>query len=116
MNSNETVINTVDRFGRAVRYRRTVYERHLPDRPEMADYLEEAANTINDPDLEYQEEPDNGEFGIRVYYKDGLGRGQFEKCLLKVPVHYDHIGGEVATFHFTRRVGRGEIIWQRGQD
>lgn len=35
-----------DRLGRTVRLRESVYERHLPTHREMADYLEEAKQTL----------------------------------------------------------------------
>ena len=50
MQEDEVVFEVQDRNGRSVRLRRLVYERHLPDRPEMADYAQEAAETVADPD------------------------------------------------------------------
>jgi hypothetical protein len=104
-------------LGRKVRYRRAIYERHLADHPETVDYLQEAVLTISDPDSEYQEEEDTDDFSCRVYYRMGMGRDEFERCLLKIPVYYDGTDeGEVATFHFTRRVARGTLLWRRDQD
>lgn len=116
MREQDTVFETTDRLGRWVRCRRSVYQRHLTEHPEMEDYIEEAKLTVGDPDCEYREEADNEEMSIRVYYRMGLGRGQFEKCLIKVPVYYDRTNeGEVATFYFTRRVTEGILLWRRGQ-
>ena len=116
MEEEETVFETTDRLGRRVRYRKVIYERHIPEHPEMADYLEEAADTVHDPDYEVREEPDNKEEFRRTYYKMGLGRDDFEMCFIKVPVYYDRIGGEVATVHFCRQLARGKLLWRRGQN
>lgn len=107
----ELAFEVRDRKGRPVQLRADVYERHLPKHPEMADYLEEAKETIADPDLELEDD------GSTVYYRMGLGRDEFEKCFVKVPVRYKRTlwgeVGEVATFHLTRRLGRGKIMWRR---
>ena len=110
----EYVFEVRDRQGRVVRLRRAVYERHLPQRPEMAAYVEEARLTIASPDWELVDE-DTGS-NCRVYYRLGLGRDKFEKCFLKVPVYYRKTlwgeEGEVATFHLTRQLGRGRVTWK----
>ncbi len=87
--------------------REKVYQNHLPLRPEMADYLKEAEETIRDPDLELDDA------GGVVYVRWGLGREDFDKCFLRVPTYNrgDHL--EVATFFLTGRVGRGRITWKR---
>jgi len=104
-----------DRLGRTVRLRESVYERHLPTHREMADYLEEAKQTIIDPDYELED----GE-NCYGYYRMGLGKGRYEKCFIAVPVYYRRTlwgdEGEVATFHLTRRLGRGKITWKRPRD
>jgi len=117
MKKQETVFETVDRYGRSVRFRKVVYEKHLPERPEMADYIQEAACTVSDLDSEYREEDDADELSIRIYYRMGMGNDRYDKCLLKIPVYYDRANeGEVATFYFTRRVTGGTLIWRRGQN
>ena len=119
MNRHEEVVfQTKDRMGRSVRLRKVVFQRHLPDHPEMAGYVDEAAITVSDPDYEYREEEDNEGRFARIYYKKGLGRDKFEKCFIKVPVYYDNDGaGEVATFHFTRRLDtKGKLLWQREEN
>ena len=84
----------------------------------MADYIEEAKQTIADPDHELSDDEADG--NCIVYYRWGLGRGKFEKCFIKVPVYYERTllwgrVGEVATFHLTRRLGRGKITWTRSK-
>ncbi len=92
--------------------RTEVYERHLPKHPEMAEYLEEAAEAVVDPDVVLEEDD-----GSLVSYRMGLGRDKFEKCFVVVPVHYSKTFwgeiGEVATFHLARRLGRGKLTWTR---
>ena len=99
-----------------VRLRKSVYEKHLPKRPEMADYIEEAKQTIADPDHELVD--DEAEEKSTIFHRLGLGRDAFEKCFIMVPVHYQKTllwgeVGEVATFHLTRRIGRGRLTWTR---
>jgi hypothetical protein len=105
-----------DRLGRLVRLREEVYQRHLPEHPEMSEYVEEAKQTIAGPDFELADEDESG--NCYKYYRMGLGRDKFQKCFLMVPVYYRETlfwgeVGEVATFHFTRRVGRGNLTWKR---
>lgn len=111
-----TLFECEDREGRSVRLRKEVFDRHVTDRPEMASYIEEARLTVSDPDYQLDDDNDSNAGEItRIYYKMGLGRGKFAKCFLMVPVFYDSTQeGEVATFHFTRRIGKGVLVWQRG--
>ncbi len=106
---------TVDRERRVVRYREAIYQRHLRQHPEMAEYVEEAKQTVNDPDCITSD--DDGGRDYQVYYRFGLGRGKHAKCFIKVPVYYHRTlwgeVGEVATFHLTRRIGTGRAIWTR---
>lgn len=109
------VFEVKHRYGQTVRLRTVVYERHRSEHPEMTEYIEEAEVTVTDPDVELLDEEAGG--NCHVYYRLGLGRDEFEKCFVKVPVYYDEVSGvqegEVATFHLTRRLGRGRRIWQR---
>ena len=109
------VFQVEDRYGQIVRLRRVVYERHLPEHPEMADYEKEAQMTIAEPDVELLDEVAGED--CHVYCRFGLGRDDLDKCWVKVPVYYDEVSGvregEVATFYFSSRVGRGKKIWQR---
>lgn len=111
----ELVFEVRDRHGTLVRLRKSVYEKHLPKHPEMADYIEEAQQTIADPDHELVD--DEAEGKSTIYYRLGLGRGAFEKCFVMVPVYYQKTlwgeVGEVATLHLTRRIGRGRLTWTR---
>lgn len=52
MNREQIKFEVRDRQGRVVRLREAVYHRHLPEHPEMGDYIEEAKLTISDPDCE----------------------------------------------------------------
>ena len=119
MEQDEAVVFEVkDRRGRLVRLRETVYLRHLPTHPEMADYLEEAKRTIADPDYELKDDEAEGE--CIIYYRLGLGREVFEKCFVTVPVHYAKTllwgeVGEVATFYLPRKLGRGKVSWTRSK-
>lgn len=93
-----------DRHGRRVRLRESVYDQHLPDRPEMARYLEEAERTVREPHYELQDG------GSVCYLRHGYG--QRGTLYLRVPVYYKGDRGEVATFHLTARKGRGEETWK----
>ena len=114
MEQEEYLFEVRDRRGRVVRWKTSVFERHLPARPEMADYVEEIKATVADPDKEVL---DGDAF---VYYRMGLGRDKFKRCYIKVPIYYQGpFGtevGSIATAHFTTRIGgRGRILWERQQ-
>lgn len=113
--SEEIKFEVQDRLGRLVRLREAVYQRHLPQHPEMTGYVEGAKLTIAEPDFELIDE--DSSTNCYQYYRKGLGRGKFKGCFIKVPVYYQKTlwgeVGEVATFHFARRLGRGKITWQR---
>jgi len=114
--SKEYIFETEDCLGRVVRYRKEVFDRHLPEHPEMAAYTEEIRITVSDPDYGYEDEDNETTLSI-VYYRLGLGRGKYQDCFIKVPVYYDKSvsprEGEIATAHFSRRVGGGKLIWRR---
>lgn len=86
------------------------YESHLPTRPEMADYTEEAKLTIEDPDVIMRDKD-----GCHHHYKLGLGREKFKNCYVRVLVHYRRRWGRkegiVASYWLCRRIGKGELIW-----
>lgn len=110
----EYLFEVLDRRGRIVRYKTSVFERHLPERPEMAGYIAEIRETVADPDKEVYD----GD--AIVYYRMGLGRDKFQRCYIKVPVYYQGVfgaeEGSIATAHFTTRIGgRGRIVWERHQ-
>jgi len=115
MKEQECIFETTDGEGRLVRYRSVIYNRHLPEHPEVAAYMKEAALTINDPDCEIEDEPEAEDSFSRVFYRFGLLRGDYAKLFIKVPVYYTRATseGEVATIHLARHIGRGKIIWQR---
>lgn len=96
-----------DRHGRPVRLRVSVYDKHIVKHPEMADYLDEIQDAIRDPDWELDDE------GTTVFVSLGLGRDEFEKLFISIPVYYAGGRGEVATFHFKKGVGRGDIVWRK---
>ena len=107
------VFETKDRYGVTVRLSRHTYECHLVYRPEMADYIEEAKTTIEDPDII---KIDKG--GCHHHWRGGLGKGQrFGKCYVEVLVHYhfaeDHMEGRVASYWLPRKIGKGTVKWKR---
>lgn len=114
MEQEEYLFEVRDRRERMVRYKTSVFERHLPEHPEMVGYIEEIRATVADPDKEVL---DADSF---VYYRMGLGRDRFKRCYIKVPIYYQgSFGaeeGSIATAHFTTRIGgRGRILWERQQ-
>lgn len=110
MSQERLKFETEDRLGRTVRLRESVYERHLPDRLEMADYLEDARRTIEDPDIELEDEDE----GCYIYCRFGLGRDRWEKCFVKVFVYFNAQNvGEVATFFLPSRVGPEKVVWSK---
>lgn len=118
MTQDEEVFQVKDRHGRLVRLRASVYYGHLPNRPEMAEYIQEAAQTVADPDHELED--DEAEGICIVYYRLGLGRDKFAKCFIAVPVYYSRTllwgeVGEVATFYLPRKLGRGKLVWTKSK-
>lgn len=113
MKHERYLFEVLDRRGRTVRYRESVFLGHLHQHPEMERYVEEIRITITDPDIEVL---DDDAF---VYYRMGLGRDKFQRCYIKVPVYYQGVlgaeTGSIATAHFTTRIGRGKRLWERGQ-
>lgn len=107
---------TKDRFGNEVRLSESTYNSHLQYRSEMADYLDEARQTIEDPDLILCDKD-----GCHHHYKLGLGRGKFKNCYVQVLVRYKTVGGRtegvVVSYWLARRVRtvrKGEkIVWMR---
>jgi len=110
--STRFLFEVQDKEGIIVRLERRTFERHLPYRPETADYVEEAKATIEDPDAILVDDD-----SCHHYYRLGLGRGKFEKCYVRVLVYYRSRGGRVegrvATFWLARRIGKGQIKWMR---
>lgn len=108
----EWLFETKDRNGVTVRMSKDTYERHLPARPEIAHYIEEAQITIQDPELIIRDDDD-----CYHHYRLGLGREKFKKCYVRVLVRYrrrkSRKEGIVATFWLSRSVGEGEIVWIR---
>ena len=109
------IFETKDRQGRAVRLTKRNFENHVKTHPEIRDYIEEAKQTLEDPDVEF--EADNG---TTYYYKIGLTRGKFKGCYVLVIVRYSDIPGleqaegRVATFYPTTKISSdGELTWMR---
>jgi hypothetical protein len=109
----EWFFETKDRDGVTVRMSKATYEKHLPMHPEIADYVEEAKLTIQEPEIVKRDDD-----GCHHHYRLGLGRGKYEKCYLRVLVIYHGRGkrkhGVVASYWMSRNIGRqGEVIWLR---
>ena len=108
----EWIFETKDREGVIVRMSKDTYERHLPIHPEIADYIEEAELTVQDPELIIRDD-DN----CYHHYRLGLGRGKYKKCYVRVLVNYRHRRrkkeGIVSSYWLSRTVGEGEVIWMK---
>jgi len=108
----EWLFETKDRNGVVVRMSRETYERHLPTRPEMADYVAEAKLTVEDPHVIIVDHR-----GCYHHFRLGVGRGKFRKCYVQVLVHYRRRLGQkrgiVATYWLSRKLCEGETIWMR---
>lgn len=106
----DSLFEAKDRDGVVVRMSRETYERHLPTRPEMADYIEEARITVEDPHLIILDED-----GCHHHYRLGLGRGKFKKCYVHVLVYYRRRRGRrvglVASYWLCRDLIEGETVW-----
>ena len=73
-----------DAFGNTIRLTRWTYESHLAVHPEIADYLAEAEQTLQEPS-----NVEAGRDGAVHFFKAGLGRGKFQHCHVHVIVRYD---------------------------
>lgn len=73
-------------------------------------YIEEAKQTIQDPDI--VAEADNGALSL---FRFGLGRKPFQNLYLVVIVYYKGMEGVEATHHFTTMLGDLRIIEHRQQ-
>jgi len=98
------VFSIRDWQGRTVQLTENTYSSHLPVHPEIAAYIQEAQETIRDPDLVLQIEG-----GAIRACRRGLGRGIFEATWLAAVIYYDNDIGTVATFHFMRSLP-GEMV------
>lgn len=96
---SEFVLDVVDWQGRRVHMTARTFSSHELRHPEIREYLEEAKQTIADPDI-VLEDNDSGV----LLYRYGLGRQQYDKTYLVVIVHYSGHIGIVATYFFTRRL------------
>lgn len=101
-----------DRNNVPVRMSKATYDKHLPKHPEIADYIEEAKLTVEDPELIYRDKD-----GCHHHYRFGLGEGKYADCYLRVLVRYPRRWGRkqgvVSSFWFSRNVGKGELIWMK---
>lgn len=88
------------------------FDNHKERHPEIVGYVEEAKQTIADPDVVL--ETDNGAVQL---FRRGLGRKPFERTYLEVVVYYrgKPANGVVATYHFTDRLGSGRLLELRHQ-
>lgn len=108
---NDFVFLVEDWKGRRVGMSYTTYESHRDKHAEVPVYLEEARQTIADPDIVH--EADNGGVFLSRF---GLGRSLYQGCWLTVVVHYPESGlGRVATFYFARSLPRRPVLEQRAQ-
>lgn len=98
-----------DYKGRPVRMTVKTFDTHLLYRPTMADYVEQAILTIQDPD--HVQMAKHG--GLRLC-RLGLGVGLYAKAWLVVHVYYDGRDiGTVATYHFMRTLPSNEVILEQ---
>ncbi|MBI3953316.1 MAG: hypothetical protein HY330_02265 [Chloroflexi bacterium] len=107
--ADEPVFQVEDYQGHRITLTRRTFENHLRYRPEIAEYVEEAKQTLQDPDVTVTIES-----GGKWYYKAGLGRGRFRQTYLGVLV-YDRGQNEgvVATIMLSRRLSEGIIEVRR---
>ena len=104
------IFEVQDWRGRTVRLTKRTFEKHEKRHPEFAPYIEEAKQTIQDPD--FVAEADNGAVAL---FRFGLGHKPFENLFLEVIVYYSGEEGIEATHHFTTEVGGLQIIEHRYQ-
>ena len=82
---------------------------------EVKPYLAEIGKTISAPDFVYQSKRDPRS---KIFYKAGLTRGKFAKCLITVVVKYvrekGKVQGFVSTTLLTTNLPRkGKLLWER---
>jgi len=104
------IFEVQDWRGRTVRLTRRTFEVHKKRHPEFVPYVEEAKQTIQDPD--FVAEADSGAVAL---FRFGLGHKPFENLFLEVIVYYNGEQGIEATHHFTTEVGSLIILEYRYQ-
>ncbi len=96
----EHVFQIEDWRGRRVHLTQQTFESHAHRRSEFAEYLEEAKETVNDPDIVQESDT-----GATFLYRFAIGRPPFSRLYLKVVIFYRQQGerqvGTVATYFFT---------------
>ncbi len=118
--SMEYVFEIEDWRGRLVRLTQRTFTIHKEKRSITSEYLEEAQQTIRDPDIVQLSST-----GATLLYRFGLGKGIYSRLYLMVAVHYRRRGGEqegiVATYFFTNDLAFNEPVieyraqWMNGQ-
>ena len=109
---SDPVFEVTDWRGRIVRLTRRTFENHKDKRPEFALYIDEAKETVEDPD--FIADANDGAVALVSY---GLGREKFANLYLQVVVFYrgEPESGSVATFHFISGLGKMVIVERRYQ-
>lgn len=118
--SPEYVFEIEDWQRRLVRLTRRTFENHVRKRSVTSEYLEEAKQTIQDPDVVQLSST-----GATFLYRFGLGRTPYSRLYLMVVVYYrrreGNQEGTVATYFFTDTLAFGEPVishraqWMNGQ-
>jgi len=106
---DEYVFEIEDWRGRHVSLTQRTFENHLQRHPEFPEYVEEAKQTIHDPDVVQESDT-----GATLLYRFGIGRPPYSRLYLMVVVYYRRRGegqvGTVATYFFTDVLKYGESV------
>jgi hypothetical protein len=86
------------------------FQNHISRHPEIPEYVQEAKQTISDPDIVM--EADNGAI---LLYRRGLGRRPFTNLWLTIVIYYRGTPsvGTVATYYFTDEIADGRPVENR---
>lgn len=111
----EYVFEIEDWKGRIVRLTQRTFDNHAKKRSMTNEYLEEAKETIRDPDT-----VQHSSTGATLLYRFGLGRTPYSQLYLMVVVYYKkrdrNEEGVVATYFFTDSLAyNGPMIEHRAQ-
>lgn len=94
------VFEIADWKRRSVLLTQQTFDNHVHRHPEFPEYVEEAKETVRDPDIVQESDT-----GATYLYRFGIGRPPFSRLYLKVVVFYRQRGsgqtGTVATYFFT---------------
>ena len=113
------MFTVLDRDGISVTLTRTTWFEKLLDpskgHPEVAPYLPQIQQTIQDPDFIYQSVRDPRS---KLFYRSGLTSGKFSRCYILAVVKYvqepERLHGYVSTVMLTDHIKKaGGLLWQR---